>query len=58
MDKLQYGTALSCDFDEKTITLEMNDDYFTFSAGEFAIIKLDSLDDKIKLEEFIESLKK
>jgi len=58
MEKLQFGTAHSCDFDEKTFVLEMTDDYFTFCAGEFAIIKLDSLDEKIKLEEFIESLKK
>ena len=57
MQKLQYGTAHSCDLMDKTITLEMEDD-FSFCAGEFAIIKLDTLDEKIKLEEFIESLKK
>lgn len=57
MEKLQFGTALTCNLYEKTITLEVEDN-FTFSAGEFAIIKIETLDEKIKLEEFIESLKK
>lgn len=57
MEKLQFGTALTCNLYEKTITLEVEDN-FTFCAGEFAIIKIDTLDEKIKLEEFIESLKK
>jgi len=57
MEKLQYGTTHSADLYEKTITFEMPSD-FSACAGEFAIIKLDTLDEKIKLEKFIESLKK
>lgn len=57
MEALQYGTVVTADFSENTITFEM-DECFTIKAGEFAIVKLNSLQDKIALEEFIESLKK
>lgn len=57
MEKLQYGDVFSADFSENTITFEMNDS-FSICAGEFAIIRLDSLKDKIALEEFIENLNK
>lgn len=57
MDKLQYGTAHSANLYEHTMTFEF-DENVAFCAGEFAIIKIDTLDEKIKLEEFIESLKK
>lgn len=57
MDKLQYRIAHSANLHEHTMTFEFNEDV-TFCAGEFAIIKIDTLDEKIKLEEFIKSLKK
>lgn len=57
MEKLQYGDVFSADFSENTITFEMNDS-FSICSGEFAIIRLDSLKDKIALEEFIENLNK
>lgn len=55
MDKIQYGEVLMADLHENTITFEMNDS-FEICAGEFAIIKLDNLQDKIALEEFIKNL--
>lgn len=56
MERLQYGDVFSADFSENTITFEM-DEAFTVCGGEFAIVRLDSLKDKIALEEFIETLK-
>jgi len=57
MEKLQYGDVFSADFSENTITFEMKES-FTICGGEFAIVRLDSLKDKIALEEFIENLNK
>lgn len=57
MEALQYGTVVTADFSENTITFEM-DECFTIQAGDFAIVKIDSLKDKIALEEFIKTLKK
>ena len=57
MEKLQYGTTHSADLHENTITFEMQES-ITICAGEFAIIKIDTLYEKIKLEEFIELFKK
>lgn len=55
MDKIQYGEVLMADLHENTITFEMNDS-FAICSGEFAIIKLENLQEKIALEEFIENL--
>lgn len=57
MDKLQYGDVILADFHENTITFEMKE-CFAVCAGEFAIIRLDSLQDKIALEEYINNLNK
>jgi len=57
MEKLQYGTVDTANLYEHTITFFF-DKNMKVCAGEFAIIKIDTLDEKIKLEEFIESLKK
>jgi hypothetical protein len=57
MEKIQYGEMATADFHENTITFEMRE-VFTVCGGEFAIVRLDSLQDKIALEEFIENLKK
>lgn len=55
MEIIQYGVVITADLCENTITFEMEDD-FSICAGEFAIIKLSSLNQKIKLEEFLKEL--
>jgi hypothetical protein len=57
MEKIQYGEMATADFHENTITFEMRE-VFTVCGGEFAIVRLDSLQDKIALEDFIETLNK
>lgn len=52
MDKIQYGDIVTADFHENTITFEMGES-FTVCGGEFAIVRLDSLKDKMDLEEFL-----
>jgi hypothetical protein len=52
MEKIQYGDIVTADFFENTITFEMKDS-FTVCGGEFAIVRLDSLKDKMELEEFL-----
>ena len=56
MEPIQYGDVITADFSENTITFEMKE-CFTICAGEFAIVRLDSLAQKIALEEFIKTLK-
>lgn len=56
MEIIQFGKAATADFEENTFTFEMDDPYFTASAGSYAIVKIDTLDKKMKLEEFINSL--
>jgi hypothetical protein len=56
MEKIQFGEALTADFEENTFTFEMDDPSFTASAGAYAIVRIDTLDEKMKLEEFINSL--
>lgn len=55
MERIQYGNVATADFSENTITFEMQE-CFTICAGEFAIVKLDNLNQKIKLEEFLQTL--
>lgn len=57
MEKLQYGDIATADFSDNTITFEMHD-CFSVCAEEFAIVRLDTLKDKMALEEFIENLNK
>ena len=57
MEEIQYRNVIGADFSENTIIFEMKDD-FTICAGEFAIIKLDTLKQKMDLEEFIKNQKK
>lgn len=56
METIQYGNVVTADFSENTITFEMQE-AFSICGGEFAIVKLDNLSQKIKLEEFLETLK-
>ncbi len=56
METIQYGNVVTADFSENTITFEMQE-CFTICAGEFAIVKLDNLQQKMDLEEFLENLK-
>jgi hypothetical protein len=56
MEAIQYGDLITADFSENTITLEIKE-CFIVTAGEFAIIKIDSLAQKTALEEFIKNLK-
>lgn len=55
MEKIQYGQVVTADFSENTITFEM-DECFTICAGEFAIVKIKTLDQKMRLEAFLETL--
>ena len=55
MEKLLFGQAVTADFAENTITLEIEND-FSICAGEFAIIKIDNISQKLAIEEFIQSL--
>lgn len=52
MEKIQYGDVITADFSENTITFEMQE-CFTVCGGEFAIVRLDSLKEKMDLEEFL-----
>lgn len=54
---LQFGKATTGDFMEGTFTFEMEDVDFQVSAGTFAIIKVKTLEERMKIEEFIETLK-
>lgn len=56
MEIIQYGNVVMADFEENTITFEMQE-CFTICAGEFAIVRVDTLDQKAKLEEFLETLR-
>lgn len=55
METLQYGVIVSADFSENTILLEMKES-FSICAGEFALVKIDTLQQKIALEEFLKTL--
>ena len=54
-DTLQFGTASTSDFEEGTVTFDMEGDFW-IRAGEYAIIKIETLDQKIKIEEFVKTL--
>lgn len=56
MEKLQFGSIVSANLKEDTITFEMEES-ISIQSGYFAIIKLESINDKIALEEFIENLR-
>jgi len=56
MEKLQFGSIITADLKEDTITFEMEES-FSLIAGDFAIIKIESINDRIAVEEFIENLK-
>lgn len=56
MFKLQFGQAHSADFEENTLTFEINGS-MEIKAGEVAIIRIDSEDEKANIEEFVKSLK-
>jgi len=42
----QFGTLLSGDFSEKTLTFEMDSDFF-IQAGEYALLKKDDYDEMV-----------
>lgn len=49
MEKLEFGSIITADLQENTITFEM-DNPISVRGGEYAIIRIDSLEDKIKIE--------
>jgi hypothetical protein len=54
---LQFAMANTADLYEGTFTFDMEEKDFQVSAGTFAIIKVKTLEERMKIEEFIESLK-
>lgn len=50
--KAQYGALISGDLKENTLIIEM-DEAITLRAGDYAVIRLESISDKEKLEEFL-----
>lgn len=54
--RLLFGSLLIGDLKKDTMTFEMEDP-IVLQSGNYAIVKLDSLNDRIALEEFIESKK-
>ena len=54
---INYGTIACCDFSEDTITFEMENPFTVQGATRFAIIKLDTIQDQIDLEEFLNTKK-
>ena len=54
---LQFATANTADLYEGTFTFDMEEKDFQVSAGTFAIIKVKTLEERMKIEEFIETLK-
>lgn len=56
MEKLQFGSVLTADLKEDTITFEMEES-FKISSGNYAIIKCDTITERKEIEEFIEQLK-
>ena len=55
MEKLQFGEMATADFEENTITLEMQEGFWV-KAGTYAIIEYSNLDQKMKIEEFVKTL--
>jgi len=55
-NKIQFGQALTADFEENTFTFEMEKD-FTVTSGKFAIIPINTYNeirqDLIKLQELL-----
>lgn len=56
MEKLQFGSISSANLKDDTITFEMEDS-ISIQSGDFAIIKLESINDRIAVEEFIKNLR-
>ena len=56
MEKLQFGRIITANLKEDTITFEMEKSIL-IQSGDFAIIKLESLNDRIAIEEFIKNLR-
>ena len=56
MEKLQFGSIITANLKDDTITFEMEDS-ISIQSGDFAIIKLESINDRIAVEEFIKNLR-
>lgn len=56
MDAIQFGTVITADLHENTLTFEM-DEAICICAGEYAIIKIDNIVQKQALEEFLTNSK-
>ncbi len=48
-DALQWGKALTGDFQENTMTFEMEDGFY-LQAGKYAIIRVETMDQEMELE--------
>lgn len=55
MEKLQFGEMATADFEEGTVTLEMDGDFYV-KAGTYALLEYSTLEQKIKIEEFSKML--
>lgn len=50
--EIQYGTLIAGDFSENTMLFEM-DEPFALRGGRYAIIRIESIQEEEKLEEFL-----
>lgn len=48
----QFGSVIYGDLKENTLTIQM-EEAITLRAGDYAVIKIDNINDKLKLEDFL-----
>lgn len=53
--EIEFGTIISGDLHENTLLIEM-DEPITLRAGNYAVIRIESIADQEKLAEFVKSL--
>lgn len=48
-DAIQWGKAITCDFQENTMTFEMEEGFY-LQAGKYAIIRIETMEQEMELE--------
>ena len=54
--KTQFGKMITCDFDEKTITIQSNDDVIA-KAGTYALVPIDDYNNLVKNNGVLDDVK-
>lgn len=53
--EIEFGTVISGDLHENTLLIEM-DEPITLRAGNYAVIRIENIEQQSKLEEFVKNL--